>query len=118
MLFRGGEKMKYPSRPAMQVYAASALVCGAITAAVWMLLVAPALQRRHERSDLSLQWLDPRRQIGELPTRMLNDRRLALRTRDAIEHDGIQLSPISRLNKRLAMLNEIAAANGILLDEV
>jgi Tfp pilus assembly protein PilO len=101
-----------------QIYAAGIAACAALVGGLWSAVVQPVVEQRQHIADLR-QELNKRRQNSQSLTRALAADRVSLASlHENFEHSPLHLEPATRVNQRLAAINELATQAGLTFSDL
>lgn len=101
-----------------RIYLIGASCCGAITTAVALGLVSPAIQHAHRNAALEQTLRDRRQTIAALSADLATSHRQRDDMRASLRRSTLTLAPSTEINARLASIAILAGEHGLSLDEI
>ena len=98
--------------------AAAVAACAALTAGLWITVVQPGIVEQDHRVDLRNQLSSRRQKAEELNSNLISAKAQLAALQSELTASPLHLSPESKINQRLAAINELATENGLIFQQI
>lgn len=101
-----------------QVYAAATAACAALSAGLGFTAIQPGLEAEAHRAELRADLSGRRQKAADFNAAVETTRVQLLALQDDLAKSPLHLEPASKINQRLAAINELATEKGLVFEEV
>jgi len=101
-----------------QIGAAGVIGCAALSAGLWFAVVQPGLVEQDHRAQLRTELASRRQKAEELNTNLVSAKAQLAAIQNELTASPLHLSPESKINQRLAAINELATENGLVFQQI
>ena len=98
--------------------AAAVAACAALSAGLWFAVVQPGVVERDHRTELRAELSARRQKAEELNTNLVGAKAQLAALQGELTASPLHLSPESKINQRLAAINELATENGLVFQQI
>ena len=98
--------------------AAAVAACAALTAGLWFTVVQPGMVEQDHRVELRNQLSSRRQKAEELNSNLVSAKAQLAALQGELTASPLHLSPESKINQRLAAINELATENGLVFQQI
>ena len=98
--------------------AAGIAACAALSAGLWFTVVQPGIVEQDHRAELRADLASKQQKAEDLNTNLVSAKAQLAALQGELTASPLHLSPESKINQRLAAINELATENGLVFQQI